>query len=203
MEILGETFPQVIIQVANNYLINPAVAGWGTVNILSLVVTVLTTCHGLWKIGYNTLDRGITLVDKPLGMSTLVDKGKEGEKHEFHTLAGGGSAAGVDEEAGDAYGDDNITMWSLRGGTVRVGGDGTEGASAASSLELVESKEKKEERADDAAALAKALEDDAAALAKALAKRDAAAREDARRLLRSSLLRRTRLSQSCVRRSKT
>ena len=33
VEILGETFPQVVLQVINNYFINPDVASWGEIHL--------------------------------------------------------------------------------------------------------------------------------------------------------------------------
>jgi hypothetical protein len=169
MEILGETFPQVIIQVWNNYAINPNILGWGTVNILSLAVTVINTFNGLWKIGYYKLYRGISLVDIPISMSTLKkdkDKGEKMREKEkgSHMLVD--TAGGVDEEAGGGGGgggDDNKATRSLTQRiATRVGDLEAATAASSSSVELVDTKERG--RVD-------------AALARALAERDAALME--------------------------
>jgi uncharacterized membrane protein len=52
MEIVAETLPQVIIQITNNYYINPDIAQWGEINLASLAITIVNTLNGLWKVVY-------------------------------------------------------------------------------------------------------------------------------------------------------
>jgi hypothetical protein len=85
VEIIGETFPQVLLQTLNNLQVNPNFATWGTINLMSLSVTILNTGNGIWKIGYWKLFLGVGLVDIPVELG-FEEKENDMEKGEEESL---------------------------------------------------------------------------------------------------------------------
>ena len=110
MEIVAETLPQVIIQITNNYYINPDIAQWGEINLASLAITIVNTLNGLWKVVYWKLMRGVNLVDIPVSFggahfdpisssTTTTEEGECGDKSERveQTLAKVANSTEIDE----------------------------------------------------------------------------------------------------------
>lgn len=86
VEILAETFPQVIIQILNHSLINQSMTtGWDLVSGASIVVTILNTMNGLWKLLYYKAIKGINLDDIPVdfAIAQIIESDETQDKDEF------------------------------------------------------------------------------------------------------------------------
>jgi hypothetical protein len=49
VEIVCETFPQVIIQIYNNYILDPNVLQWNPISLFSLSITFMNTINGIYR----------------------------------------------------------------------------------------------------------------------------------------------------------
>ena len=86
VEILAETFPQVIIQILNHSFINRSMtSGWDLVSGASIVVTILNTLNGLWKLLYYKAIKGINLDDIPVdfAIAQIIEADETQNKDEF------------------------------------------------------------------------------------------------------------------------
>ena len=80
---LGES---VIIQILNHTYINKSVTtGWDLVSGASIVVTILNTFNGLWKLLYYKAIKGINLDDIPVdfAIAQIIESDETQDKDEF------------------------------------------------------------------------------------------------------------------------
>lgn len=73
MEMLVESFPQLVLQVTNGFLLNPDLGAWGGITLASVALTALNTANGLWKIVYYKCVKGISLNAIPFSVSGAFD----------------------------------------------------------------------------------------------------------------------------------
>jgi len=71
VEIMLETLPQVVIQIYNNYMLDPDVAQWNPISILSLTITFMNTLNGVYRFFYFKFFKHVNLTTIPVSMIVL------------------------------------------------------------------------------------------------------------------------------------
>ena len=71
VEIVCETFPQVLIQLCNNYNLDSNISQWGTVSLFSLSLTLMNAVNGVYQFIYFKFIKDKIVTNNPVTVTLL------------------------------------------------------------------------------------------------------------------------------------
>jgi hypothetical protein len=71
VEIVCETFPQVLIQLYNNYNLDSNISQWGTVSLFSLSLTLMNAVNGVYQFIYFKFIKDKIVTNNPVTVTLL------------------------------------------------------------------------------------------------------------------------------------